>query len=75
MTYNDNVFATKRNRQDDFVLRIEPEVRLVSRWSRHSLELVAGGQGNFYRDVTGEDHTNYYAAAMPWWTRGTISRS
>jgi hypothetical protein len=60
--YDDNVFAANRNRQDDFVFRIEPEVRLVSQWSRHHLELAAGGRGDFYQDFTSENHGQVYAA-------------
>jgi hypothetical protein len=62
VTSDDNVFAGTRNRQDDFVFRVEPEVRLVSQWSQHHLELMAGGRGDFYRDFTGENHGQFYAA-------------
>jgi hypothetical protein len=60
--YDDHVFAGSRHRQDDFVFRVEPEVRLVSQWSRHHLELIAGGRGDFHRDFTSENHGQFHAA-------------
>lgn len=39
--YNDNVFASETDKQDDFVFRIRPEVSAESDWSRHSFQAYA----------------------------------
>lgn len=60
VTYDDNVFASNKNQQEDFFLRIHPEARLVSQWSRHFLEFIVGGEGYFYQDFTDENRANFY---------------
>jgi hypothetical protein len=55
-TYDDNVFATKNDTEDDFVFTLRPEVRAESQWSRHSLAASAFGEFGFYAE---EDDSNY----------------
>lgn len=63
VSYDDNVFATKTNRQKDSVTNIDAGVAAVSNWSRHALELYAGGGGLFYADNTSEDR-GYFNAGV-----------
>jgi hypothetical protein len=55
-TYDDNVFATKNDTEDDFIFTLRPEVRAESQWSRHSLAASAFGEFGFYAE---EDDSNY----------------
>ena len=55
-TYDDNIFATKNNTEDDFIFTLRPEVRAQSQWSRHSLAATGYGEFGFYAD---EDDSNY----------------
>ena len=42
--YNDNIFATKTDRESDFATVITPSVSIQSLWSRHGLGVQAFGQ-------------------------------
>lgn len=42
--YDDNIFATKNNRQSDFITVISPSISVESTWSRHGLGLQAFGE-------------------------------
>lgn len=55
-TYNDNIFATRNNTEDDFIFTLRPEVRAQSQWSRHSLAATVFGEFGFYAD---ENDSNY----------------
>lgn len=57
--YNDNIYATEDDEEDDFIFRITPQVRLVSDWVNHSLEFLAEGDFARYADNTSEDTTGY----------------
>lgn len=55
-TYDDNVFATSDDEEDDFITTLRPEVRAESQWSRHQLTATAFGEFGFFAD---ENDSNY----------------
>jgi len=57
--YNDNIFATDGDEEDDFIFRITPQVRLVSDWDSHMIQFLAEGDFARYADNTSEDTTGY----------------
>ena len=62
-TYNDNIFATNQNAESDFITVVQPEARLSSNWSRHSLSLV--GFGRFSRFLQeSNQNTDEWGGAM-----------
>lgn len=54
--YDDNVFATNNNREDDVFFTVAPEVNVKSNWSRHQLQLGVGGEAAWFAD---QDEQNY----------------
>jgi hypothetical protein len=57
--YNDNIFATDNDEEDDIIFRIRPQVLLTSDWDNHSLQFLAEGDFARYADNTSEDTTGY----------------
>jgi hypothetical protein len=57
--YNDNIYATDHNTNDDVIFHITPAVRLQSDWDNHSLGFFASGTFDRYVDHTSEDTTGY----------------
>ena len=41
-TYNDNVFATKDDEQDDFITDLRPELSVASNWANHAVNFSTG---------------------------------
>lgn len=62
-TFDDNVFATPNNRKSDIFYTIDPEIRAVSQWSRHSLEFEIGGIGSFAQTYPREAESSFHAGA------------
>ena len=60
--YTDNVTQAKKNRISDMRLRILPDLRLESNWSRHSLGLRLGGEVVRHLDNSTEDYVSLNAA-------------
>jgi hypothetical protein len=60
--YNDNIFATENDTEDDFITVIAPEVSLESNWTRHALNFATGLQKAFYADNDDEDYLDYFAS-------------
>lgn len=56
LEYDDNVFRTRRNRQDDFIVRIRPGFSIASDWGEHSLEFYATGELARYADLSSENY-------------------
>lgn len=54
--YDDNIFATKDDEEDDFIFTLRPEIRAESQWSRHSLAASTFGEFGFFAD---ENDSNY----------------
>ena len=77
--YDTNVFAVPNNTDDDFITLLQPRVTAQSNFSRHSLNLTAGGNIAFYANNTNENyqdafiqstgrldvtHANYFTGAV-----------
>jgi hypothetical protein len=60
--YDDNVFATESDEEDDFIFTLRPEVSAQSQWSRHSLELSAFGEVGLYQDFDDNNYEDFGAA-------------
>jgi hypothetical protein len=61
--YNNNVFASGTNEQDDVIFRIRPEVSAESDWSRHSLQAYARSVISRNVDFDSEDTTDWTVGA------------
>ena len=57
--YNDNIFATDGNEEDDIIFRIKPSVNIESDWDNHSLQFLSSATFNQYVDNTSEDVIDY----------------
>lgn len=57
--YNDNVFATNTNEEEDTIFRIVPSVDVRSDWSRNAVGLRARLTDWRYTDFDSEDHTDW----------------
>jgi len=60
--YNDNVFAVDNNKDDDLITVIEPQVRVESNFSRHSLGLTAGSEVAFHINEEDEDYQDFFVS-------------
>lgn len=54
--YDDNVYATNDDEQDDFFATVRPEVEARSDWNRHQLDLGVAAESGTYLE---EDDNNY----------------
>lgn len=59
-TYDDNVYATKTDRQSDLISTLRGQARLESNWELHEIRLEAGGELGAYTDLTDENYQDYY---------------
>ena len=57
--YNDNIFATDSNEEDDFITLISPRVDVTSDWTRHAFDLYAKAAIARYADQTDEDFEDF----------------
>jgi hypothetical protein len=57
--YNDNIFKTEDDEEDDVIFRIRPALDLQSDWDNHALGFFASADFNRYVDNTSEDTTGY----------------
>lgn len=57
--YNDNIYAEETNKRGDEILVIRPELQVQTDWSRHELQLYAGGEFGMYETFTDEDYQDY----------------
>jgi hypothetical protein len=62
-SYNDNIFATENDEEDDFITVVRPQVEVTSDWGRHQVGLQAGADGGFYFDNDDENFVDYFALA------------
>lgn len=60
--YDDNIFATKSNRTDDFITVFAPHVYAVSDWDRHRLLLQAHLDATRYQSHEKENSNDYWLA-------------
>lgn len=56
----DNVYATEQGQVDDTVLNVGGGFNLRPTWSRHDLQVFAGGDATRYSDFDTEDTENWY---------------
>ncbi len=61
--YDDNIFATDGDEEDDFITRILPRLNIRSDWSNHALNFESGAAIGRYWDNDDEDYEDYYAGA------------
>ncbi len=57
--YDDNVFRTPTNEQDDFITIVKPSAALESNWNRHALRVSADGFLAGYADNSDENYSDY----------------
>ena len=60
--YDDNVFATDNNTDDDLITVVEPQVRAESNFSRHRLGFAAGSEVAFHINEEDEDYQDFYVS-------------
>jgi hypothetical protein len=60
--YNDNIFATKENKVDDFITVISPTAEVKSNWSTHALNFAGGLSSGFYWDNSRQNYLDGFAA-------------
>jgi len=60
-TYNDNIYATDKNRVSDFITVVRGNLAARSDWERHQLSFNIGGKIGSYWDTPDEDYTDYWA--------------
>lgn len=57
--HNDNIFAVTTAADSDWIVRLKPEVQIVSGWSRHSLNAYARATISRYQDFDEEDSEDW----------------
>jgi hypothetical protein len=62
LTYDDNVFATKNDTDDDFIFTVRPEITAESQWSVHSLAVSTFGEFGFYESETDSNYQDFGGA-------------
>lgn len=60
-TYDDNIYARRRNDVSDTVFTLSPSIVARSRWKQHALNLQLGADVDRYRHHGQEDVTDYWA--------------
>jgi hypothetical protein len=58
-TYNDNIFATDSNEEDDFIFTFSPQIAVRSNFPRHSLNFTVQSDVGRYVDHTDENFWDY----------------
>lgn len=61
--YDDNIFATRDNTEDDWITVLSPSITLRSAWDEHAAQFRAGADVARYSDNSSEDYEDYWAAA------------
>jgi hypothetical protein len=63
--YDDNIFATENDTEDDFITTIGPDFSLSSDWNRHALNVVGGFNKGIFWDSKNdrENFFDYFAGA------------
>lgn len=63
VTHTDNLFAEETGEDEDTIYTAGLRGVLSSNWSRHAMELEAGGTTLSHDEFSNEDHDTYFAAA------------
>jgi len=56
LEYNDNIYATRRNTESDWITTIAPELDVRSDWTRHALGLNTGLEYGMYASESDENY-------------------
>lgn len=59
VAYEDNIFATERNEESDWILAVRPGLEVISQWSRHQVRLLANSSIYRYQDFSRENNEVY----------------
>lgn len=62
LAYDDNVFATNNDTDDDFIFTLRPEISAESQWSNHSLAVSTFGEFGFYESETDSNYQDFGGA-------------
>jgi hypothetical protein len=62
--YNDNIFATRRAKKDDFITVLSPVLDLRSNWSNHELDVRGGASVGTYAKNPGENYGDYFVQSQ-----------
>ena len=57
--YNDNIFATDSDEEDDFITLVSPRVNVRSDWTKHAFDLYAKAAIGRHADQTDEDFEDF----------------
>lgn len=60
VTYDDNIYAERRELSDDVVYTLSPSLEMKSKWRLHELNLGVGGDFDRYRSHNTEDVDDYW---------------
>lgn len=58
-TYDDNIFATRNSKKDDFITTISPSLGIKSGWSEHQLNLDASANIDYYSENESENTQDF----------------
>lgn len=61
--YDDNIFATDGDEEDDFIAVISPQIEAQSDWNRHALSVGVGAEGGLYQDTSDNNYFDFTANA------------
>jgi opacity protein-like surface antigen len=59
-TYDDNIYAERRNPTQDVIYTVTPSVTLKSNWKQHALNFDAGGDFDRYHNHDSENVNDYW---------------
>jgi hypothetical protein len=60
LEYNDNIYATKDNKESDEIIHLQPRILAASIWPCHCLKMSAGVDKGFYMDKSDEDYMDVH---------------
>lgn len=58
-SFDDNIYASENNEEEDFITTLAARVTVSSTWSRHALSLRGGISQELYADNSDEDRFNW----------------
>ena len=61
--YDSNVFATRKNEDEDEILLISPSLHMGSMWDKHKLDINMGGDFGRYQSYSSENYDDYWLNA------------
>ena len=61
--YNDNIYATRSNKESDWIFTVAPRIRAGSDWSNHAVNMDAGIKSGFYASESDENYVDGHLLA------------